>query len=93
MSVDWLDPADIWSLCSLHDVEGSQRTPPRRFHGWYVVSGDAVRSVGWTAVPIPTPPNPWHAEIRLPVYMMEQEDHLLQDCIKIASKASWRARP
>lgn len=92
MSVDRLESADSWSLCNLHDLEGSRRTPPRDFYGWYVFTAALVRSVEWCVVSEPTPENPWHAEVHRQLGTTEQEDHFLQDCNKVASQARWSAR-
>ena len=92
MSVDRLESADIQVLCTVHDAEAVVRKPPRIFHGWYVFTVASVRATGWDVQPDPTCVNPWHAEVCLPD-LLEQEDDLLQNCNRIASQASWRARP
>ena len=91
-SVDLLDRADHHRLASLHDHEGAVRVPPRTFHGWYVFSADAVRSVGWDAWPDPTLENPWHAEVRKG-QIGDADDANRQNCEKVAALSLWRDRP
>ena len=92
MSVDRLESADIQTLCNLHVAEAVTRKPPQSFHGWYVFVAGLVRSTGWDVNSDPTGANPWHAEVCLPD-LIEQGDEFLQSCSKVASQASWRARP
>ena len=95
MSVDWLDHADIPSLCALHIEEAKLRTPlrTRTFYGWHVFRAESLRLPGWLVEHDRTTANPWHARVRLPDPDGQEADVLLQHCNVVSSKAIWKSPP
>lgn len=92
MSVDELQQADRHHLSYIHDVEGSVRSQPQRFHGWYVFSVEAAVSASSFVRHEPTLSNPWHAMVILQDPTGD-DDALVALAAKIAADTEWQDLP
>ena len=91
MSVDLLLQSDVQLLTQIHEEEGKGRTPPQRFHGWYVFPVEVVQINNGKIEPDPTLNNPWHANVISPD-ISEDPDALEHFYGKIAANSFWQER-
>lgn len=63
----------------------------RTFYGWAVISQDKLSQIGLAATPSPTPDNPYHADIILPLSPEPDRHEIYPYAVKLAAKASWKS--
>ena len=95
VSVDRLDDAPESELAGLASSRGRERTPPKPFQGWAVVTVSDAETDGRTVEATPTETNPYHADIRLNLPPGVPDRRRLQKlhAVQLAARATWRNAP
>ena len=94
ISVDRMDHATRRALAALSIQTGQNRTPPRDFHGWAVLTVDAAASNRRTVKATPDEFNRYHADIFLNLRDdKERRDGQIQHAIELATLAKWWDAP
>ena len=94
ISVDRMDHAPQRALAALSRQTGQNRTPPRDFHGWTVLTVDAAASNGRTVKATPDGFNRYHADIFLNLRDdKERRDGQIQHANELATLAKWWDAP
>ena len=89
ISVDRMDHAPPIELAELAKQRGQDRTPPRNFYGWAVLTvGDARRN-GRTVEPTPRPGNFYHADVFLNITQEERRRVQIQHANELAAHSEW----
>lgn len=94
ISVDRMDHAVRTVLAALSTQMGQNRTPPRDFRGWAVLTVEAAASNGRTVRATPNESNRYHADIFLHLRDDdERRDGQRQHATELAARATWWATP
>ena len=94
ISVDRMDHATRGDLAALSIQTGQNRTPPRDFHGWAVLTVDAAAANGRTVKATPDGFNRYHADIFLNLRDdKERRDGQKQHANELATLAKWWDAP
>ena len=94
ISVDRMDHATRRALAALSIQTGRNRTSPRDFHGWAVLTVDAAASNGRTVRATPNEFNIYHADIFLNLQEDdERRDGQIQHANELATLAKWWDAP
>ena len=94
ISVDRMDHATRRALAALSIQTGRNRTSPRDFHGWAVLTVDAAASNGRTVRATPNEFNRYHADIFLNLQEDdERRDGQIQHANELATLAKWWDAP
>ena len=94
ISVDRMDHATRRALAALSIQTGRNRTSPRDFHGWAVLTVDAAASNGRTVRATPNEFNRYHADIFLNLQADdERRDGQIQQANALATLAKWWDAP
>ena len=94
ISVDRMDHATRRALAALSIQTGRNRTSPRDFHGWAVLTVDAAASNRRTVRATPNEFNIYHADIFLNLQEDdERRDGQIQHANELATLAKWWDAP
>ena len=94
ISVDRMDHATQGDLAALSIQTGQNRTPPRDFHGWAVLTVDAAAANGRTVRATSNEFNRYHADIFMNLRDdKERRDGQIQHANELATLAKWWGTP